>query len=198
VRPATSSRQRQRVRGPADLLSMLEESELPLASAGTNAVDGGHGWVDKPQLLLFIDAELVPAALAPGQRPQAPAGLGAGRQQEADAAGDEQVPDAVDVEVVLLRLHEGVEQHSGCRDQRSRAQVERPALPRRWVAVAAPDGASRLRWGKRGLEEAALAGTGTVPVPRCCMPRSKGAGFVGKGEGSRREMLAGEQGYVAG
>lgn len=145
---------------------MPQESGLPSASAGTNAVDGGYGRVDESQLLLFVDAELVPTALAPGQRPQAPAGLGTGWQQEADTASDEQVPDAVDVEVVLLCLHEGVEQHGSRRNQRSWAQVESPALPGRWVAVAAPDGASCLWWGKRRLEEAATAGgVGTTPMP---------------------------------
>lgn len=125
---------------------MTEEFELVSASAGTNTVDGGHSGVDKPQLLLLIDAELVPTSLAPRQWPQAPAGLGTGRQQEADAAGNEQVPDAVYVEVVLLCLHEGVEQHGRRCNQRSWAQVESPALPGRWIAVAATDGASRLWW----------------------------------------------------
>lgn len=168
-------------RGPTGLLSMPEESGLPSASAGTNAVDGGHGWVNEPQFLLFIDAELVPTALAPGQRPQAPAGLGTGWQQEADAAGDEQVPDAVDVEVVLLCLHEGIEQHGSCRDQCPRAQVESPALPGRWVAVAAPDGASCLWWGKGELEEAAPAGMGTAPVLPCHIPQEPGRGGHGEG-----------------
>lgn len=66
--------QRERVPSPMGLLSMPEESELASASAGTNTVDGGHGRVDKPQLLLLINTELVPASLAPGQRPQAQIG----------------------------------------------------------------------------------------------------------------------------
>lgn len=142
--------QREQVLGPTGLLSVPAVSELLSTSAGANAVDGGHSWVDKPQLLLFVDAELVPTALAPGQWPEAPAGLGTGWQQEANAAGDEQVPDAVDVEVVLLCLHEGIEQHGSCRNQRSRAQVESPALPGWWVTVAATDSTSCLQWGKAG------------------------------------------------
>lgn len=142
--------QREQVPGPVELLSVSEESMLLSASTGTNAVDGGHSWVNKPQLFLFIDAELVPTALAPGQQPQAPTGLGTGWQQEADAASYEQMPDTMDVEVVLLRLHKGVEQHSSRCNQRTRAQVKSPALPGRWVAVAALDGASCLQWEKRG------------------------------------------------
>lgn len=64
--PEMGGQQREWVPSPTELLSMTEESELASASAGTNAVDGGHSGVDEPQLLLLIDAELVPTSLAPG------------------------------------------------------------------------------------------------------------------------------------
>ena len=160
----------------------LPESSALVASAGANAVDGGHRWINKPQLLLFVDAELVPTALTAGQRPQAPAGLGTGWQQEAHAAGDEQVPDTVDVEVVLLRLHEGIEQHSSHRNQRTWAQVERPELPGGWVAVAATDGASRLHGDN------STSGVAMAPLPPhhdkpCPPPRGGKLGRAKHGDG---------------
>lgn len=54
------------------------------------------------------------------------------------------MPDAVDVEVVLLRLHEGVEGHGRRGDHSAWKEEEHPALPGGWVATPPTDGAHRL------------------------------------------------------
>lgn len=114
------------------------------SSAGTNAVDGDDGRVHQAQLLVLVDAELIAAAAPALQRRHLGVGLGPGRQQEAHAPGDQHVPNAVDVEVVLLRLHEGVEGHGRRGDHGAREEEERPALPGGGVAAAAADGPHRL------------------------------------------------------
>lgn len=60
---------------------------------------------------MLVDAQLVPATTLTPHRRYLGVRLGSGRQQEAHAAGDQHVPDAVDVEVVLFSLHEGIEGH---------------------------------------------------------------------------------------
>lgn len=80
-----------------------------MSSAGADAVDGDDGRVDKAHLLVFVDTQLVAAAPLAPQRRHLGIRLGPRRQQEAYAAGDQHVPDAVDVEIVLLRLHKSVE-----------------------------------------------------------------------------------------
>lgn len=81
------------------------------SSAGADAVNGDDGRVDEAHLLVFVDTELVSAStLAPHWR-HLGVRLGTGWQQEAHAAGDQHVPNAVDVEVVLFGLHEGIERH---------------------------------------------------------------------------------------
>lgn len=82
-----------------------------VSSAGADAVDGDDGRVDEAHLFVLVDAELVSAStLAPHWR-HLGVRLGTRRQQEAHAASDQHVPDAVDVEVVLFCLHEGIERH---------------------------------------------------------------------------------------
>lgn len=119
-----------------------EEGGAP--SAGTNAVDGDDGRVHQAQLLVLVNAELIAAAAPALQRRHLGVGLGPRRQQEAHAAGDQHVPNAVDVEVVLLRLHEGVEGHRRRGDHGAGEEEERPALPGGRVAAPAADGAHRL------------------------------------------------------
>lgn len=80
-------------------------------SAGTDAVDGDDGRVHQAQLLVLIHAQLIAATPPALQRGHLGVRLGARRQEEAHAPCDQHVPDAVDVEVVLLCLHEGVEGH---------------------------------------------------------------------------------------
>lgn len=114
-------------------------------SARAYAVDGDDCRVHQAHLLVLVDAQLVAAAPAAFHGRDLGVGLGARRQQEAHAAGNEHVPDAVDVEVVLLRLHEGVERHGRRGDHGAREQEEHPALPGRGVAAAAADGADSLQ-----------------------------------------------------
>lgn len=121
-----------------------QSSREAAPSAGADAVDGDDGRVHQAQLLVLVDAQLVAAAAPALERRHLGVGLGARRQQEAHAAGDQHVPNAVDVEVVLLRLHEGVQGHGRRGDHGAREEEERPALPGGRVAAAPADGAHRL------------------------------------------------------
>lgn len=114
-------------------------------SARAYAVDGDDCRVHQAHLLVLVDAQLVAAAPAALHGRDLGVGLGTRWQQEAHAAGNEHMPDAVDVEVVLLRLHEGVERYSRRGDHGAREQEEHPALPGGWVAAATADGADGLR-----------------------------------------------------
>lgn len=114
------------------------------SSAGTNAVDGDDGRVYQTQLLVLVDAELIAAAAPALQRRHLGVGLGPRRQQEAHTAGDQHVPNAVDVEVVLLRLHEGIQGHCRRGDHGAWEEEERPALPGGRVAAPPADGTHRL------------------------------------------------------
>lgn len=120
-------------------------------SAGTDAADSGPSWAHKAQLLLFIDAQLVTTAPGPGSGRDPVVSLGTRRQQEAHTASNEHVPDAVNVEVVVPSLHEGVQQDGTAGNQAAWAQVEEPAAPCRRVTVPAPDAANCLweaeKWG---------------------------------------------------
>lgn len=78
------------------------------SSAGAYAVDGNDRWVHQSHLLVLVHTELVAAASPPLQGSDFHVWFGTWRKKEADAPGDEHVPDAVDVEVILLSLHEGV------------------------------------------------------------------------------------------
>jgi len=113
-------------------------------SAGADAVNGDDGRVHQTQLLVLVDAQLIAAAPPALQRGRLGVGLRAGRQQEAHAACNQHVPDAVDVEVVLLRLHEGVEGHGRRGDHGARKEEEHPALPGGRVAAPPADGAHSL------------------------------------------------------
>lgn len=115
------------------------------SSAGAYAVNGYNSWVHQSHLLMLIDTELVAAAPPSFQGSDFHVGFGTGRQKEADASCDQHVPDAVDVEVVLLRLHEGVQGHRRCGDGGARKQEKHPALPSRWVTAAPTDGAHSLK-----------------------------------------------------
>lgn len=113
-------------------------------SAGTDAIDGYDAWVHQAQFLVFVHAQLISAAPLALQRGHLGVWLGARWQKEAHAPCDQHVPNAVDVEVVLLRLHEGVQSHSRCGDHGAGEQEEDPALPRGRVAAPAADGAHSL------------------------------------------------------
>lgn len=93
---------------------------------------------------MLVDAELIAAAAPALQRRHLGVGLGPRRQQEAHAAGNQHVPNAVDVEVVLLRLHKGVEGHRRRGDHGAWEEEERPALPGGRVAAPPADGPHRL------------------------------------------------------
>ena len=128
-------------------------------SAGTDAADSGPSRAHKAQLLLLIDAQLVPAAPSPGSRGDPAVSLGTRGQQEAHTAGDEHVPDAMNVEVVVSGLHESIQQDGTARDEAARAQAEQPAAPRGWVAVPAADAAHCLGEAEKG-------GSGATQEPR--------------------------------
>lgn len=113
-------------------------------SAGADAVDGDDGGVHQTQLLVLVNAQLIAAASPTLQRGHLGVRLGARREEEAHAPCDQHVPDAVDVEVVLLCLHKGVEGHGGGGDHGAREQEEHPALPGGRVATPPTDGAHRL------------------------------------------------------
>lgn len=120
-------------------------------SAGADAAHSGPSWTHKAQLLLLIDAQLVTTAPSPGSRWDPVVSLRTRGQQEAHTASNEHMPNAVDVEVVVLGLHKSIEQDGTPCNEAARAQVEKPAAPRRWVAVPAADTAERLgeaeKWG---------------------------------------------------
>lgn len=78
-------------------------------SAGTDAADSGSSWAHKAQLLLLIDTQLVTTAPGPGCRWNPVLSLGTRRKQEAHTAGDEHMPNAMDVEVVVSGLHKRIE-----------------------------------------------------------------------------------------
>lgn len=113
-------------------------------SAGTDAVDGNDGWVHQPHLLVLVHAQLIAAAPPTLQWGHLGVGLGTRRKQEAHAPRDQHVPDAVDVEVVLLCLHKGVQRHGGCGNHGAWEEKEHPALPSGRVATAPTNGAHRL------------------------------------------------------
>ena len=94
---------------------------------------------------MLVHAELI--ATAPPMLQGCHLGVGLGRrgQQEADTTCDQHVPDAMDVEVVLLCFHEGVQGHGGGGDQSSWEEEKHPALPGRRVAATPADGAHSLR-----------------------------------------------------
>ena len=125
-------------------------------SAGTDAADSGPSRAHKAQLLLLIDAQLVPAAPSPGSGGDPAVSLGTRGQQEAHTAGDEHVPDAVNVEVVVSGLHESIQQDGTTRDETAWAQAEQPAAPRGWVAVPAADAAHCLGEAEKGGSGATL------------------------------------------
>lgn len=128
-------------------VSKVKGGEWGSLSAGADAVDGDDRRVHQTQLLMLVDAQLIAAAPPALQRGHLGVRLGSRRQQEAHAAGDQHVPDAVDVEVVLLRLHEGVEGHGRRGDHGAREEEEDPALPGGWVTAPPADGAHRLPGG---------------------------------------------------
>lgn len=77
--------------------------------------------------------------------------LGTRGQQEAHTARNEHMPNAVNVEVVVPGLHKSIKQDGAACNKAARAQVEKPAAPRGWVAVPAADAAYCLgeteKWG---------------------------------------------------
>lgn len=113
-------------------------------SAGADAVDGNDSWVHQAELLVLVHAQLIAAAPPALQRGHLGVGLGSRWQEEAHAPCNQHVPDAVYVEVVLLRLHKGVERHGRCGDHGAREEEEHPALPGGRVATPAADGAHSL------------------------------------------------------
>lgn len=125
-------------------VSKLKGLEWGSLSAGADTVDGDDGWVHQTKLLVLIDAQLITAAPPTLQRSHLGVGLGARRQEEADAPCDQHVPNAVDVEVVLLRLHKGVESHGRCCNHCAREEEEHPALPGGRVATPPANGAHGL------------------------------------------------------
>lgn len=114
------------------------------SSARTDAVDGDDGRVHQTQLLVLINAQLIAAASSTLQRGHLGIRLGARWQEEAHAPCYQHVPDAVDVEVVLLRLHKGVKGHGRRGNHGAREEEEHPALPGGWIATAPTDGSHRL------------------------------------------------------
>ena len=125
-------------------VSKVKGWALGSLSAGADAVDGDDGGVHQAQLLVLVDAQLVAAAPPALQRGDLGVGLGARAAGGSPRSRDQHVPDAVDVEVVLLRLHEGVEGHGGRGDHGARQEEEHPALPGGRVAAPPPDGAHGL------------------------------------------------------
>lgn len=114
------------------------------SSAGADAVDGDDGRVHQAQLFVLVHAQLIATAPPTLQWGHLGVWLGAWWQQEAHAPCDQHVPDAVDVEVVLLCLHKGVQGNSRCGDHGSWEEEEHPALPGGRVATPPTDGAHRL------------------------------------------------------
>lgn len=108
-------------------------------STGADTVYRHRSRVYQTQFLLLINAQLVPTALSPRQGRHSPIWFGTWWKEEANAAGNQHVPDAVDVKVVFLRLNKGVEGHSRTGDEGSWAEVEEPSLPCWGVTVAPPD-----------------------------------------------------------
>lgn len=93
---------------------------------------------------MLVNTQLIAAAPPTLQRGHLGVGLGAWWQEEANAPRDQHVPDAVDVEVVLLCLHEGIEGHGRRGNHGSREEEEHPPLPGGRVATPPTDGAHRL------------------------------------------------------
>lgn len=114
------------------------------SSAGADAVNGDDGRVHQAQLLVLVHTQLIAAAPPTLQRGHLGIGLSTRRQEEANAPCNQHVPDTVDVEVVLLRLHKGVEGHGRRGDHGAWEEEEYPALPGGRVATPATDGAHRL------------------------------------------------------
>lgn len=113
-------------------------------SAGADAINGDDGRVHQAQLLVLVHTQLIAAAPPTLQWGHLGVGLGAWRQEEAHAPCNQHVPDAMDVEVVLLRLHEGVEGHGRCSNHGSWKEEEHPALPGGRVATPSTYSAHRL------------------------------------------------------
>lgn len=93
---------------------------------------------------MFIDAQLVTAAPGPSSRWDPAVSLGSRRQQEADAASNEHMPNAMNVEVVVPGLHESIQKDGTACNKAARAQVEEPAAPCWRITVPAPDAANCL------------------------------------------------------
>lgn len=125
-------------------VSKLKGKEWGSSSAGADAVDGDDGRVHQTQFLMLVNTQLITTAPPALQRSHLGVGLGARRQEEAHAPRDQHVPNAVDVEVVLLCLHKGVEGHSRCGNHGARKEEEHPALPGRRVATPPTNGTHRL------------------------------------------------------
>lgn len=113
-------------------------------SAGADAINGDDGWVHQAQLFVLVHTQLIAAAPPTLQWGHLGVGLGTRRQEKAHAPCNQHVPDAMDVEVVLLRLHKGVEGHGRCGDHGAREEEEHPTLPGGRVATPPTDGAHRL------------------------------------------------------
>lgn len=132
-----------------------------LSSAGAYAIDGYNTWVHQSHLLVLIHTELVTAASSPFEGSDFHVGFGTWWQKESDASGDQHVPDAVDVEVVLLCLHKGVQGHCWRGDRGAGEQEKHPALPGRWVTAAPAEGAHSPGDGHDAQSE--KAGTQQIP-----------------------------------
>lgn len=101
--------------------------------------------VHKAQLLLLIDAQLVPV------QPRARARRGPGavsfgtRRCRKPTASDEHVPDAVNVEVVVSGLHESIQQDGTARDEAARSTGRR-ASGATWAGSSVGGGRCVLIW----------------------------------------------------
>lgn len=113
-------------------------------SAGADAIDGNDAWVHQAKLLMLIHAQLIATAPPTLQWGHLGIRLGSRWQEKAHTPCNQHVPDAVYVEVVLLRLHKGVERHGRCGNHGAREKEEHPALPGGRVATSTPDGAHSL------------------------------------------------------
>lgn len=126
------------------------ESLKPRISTCTDTVNGHNGWINQAHFFMLVDTQLVATASPPLKRWDLVIMFGTWRKQEANTTSNQHVPDAVDVEVVLLGLHKGIQCHRWSGNHSTREEVENPTLPGGWVAAASSNGPYSLyKWKEK-------------------------------------------------